>query len=79
MQVDILPDVLWLRVSEFIARNTGLHFPAERRPDLQRALAAAAAEFGFADSAGCVDWLLSARLTGPQLNILASHLTIGET
>jgi chemotaxis protein methyltransferase CheR len=79
MQVDAVPDVLWLRVSKFIARNTGLHFPAERRSDLQRGLAAAAAEFGFADSASCVDWLLSASLTRPQLNILASHLTIGET
>jgi chemotaxis protein methyltransferase CheR len=79
MRIDGVPDVLWLRVSEFIAGNTGLHFPAERRPDLQRGLAAAAAEFGFADSATCVDWLLSASLTRPQLNILASHLTIGET
>ena len=79
MRIDGVPDVLWLRVSEFIAGNTGLHFPAERRPDLQRGLAAAAAEFGFADSASCVDWLLSASLTRPQLNILASHLTIGET
>jgi chemotaxis protein methyltransferase CheR len=77
--VDIVPDAIWRRVSEFIARNTGLHFPAERRPDLQRGLAAAAAEFGFADSASCADWLLSAPLTRPQLNILASHLTIGET
>jgi chemotaxis protein methyltransferase CheR len=79
MQVDAVPDVLWVGVSEFVARNTGLHFPAERRPDLQRGLAAAAAEFGFADSASCVDWLLSASLTRPQLNVLAGHLTIGET
>src|SRR6266851_2404857 len=79
MQVDVVPDAVWPRVSEFIAQNTGLHFPAERRPDLQRGLAAAAAEFGFADGASCADWLLSAPLTRPQLNILASHLTIGET
>src|SRR5882762_3654295 len=79
MQVDVVPDVLWLRVSEFIARNTGLHFPSERRPDLRRGLAATAAEFGFADSARCADWLLSASLTRPQLHTLASHLTIGET
>ena len=55
-------------------------FPPERRADLQRALAAAAAEFGFADSASCAaEWLLSAPLTRPQLHTLASHLTIGET
>jgi chemotaxis protein methyltransferase CheR len=79
MQVDVVPDALWRRVSEFIAQNTGLHFPAERRPDLQRGLAAAAAEFGFADSESCADWLLSAPLTRPQLCTLASHLTVGET
>ncbi len=79
MQVDVVPDALWPRVGEFVAQNTGLHFPAERRQDLQRGLAAAAAEFGFADSASCADWLLSAPVTRPQLNILASHLTIGET
>jgi len=79
MQADAISDDLWQRVSELVARTTGLHFPAERQADLQRGLTAAAAEFGFADSASCVDWLLSASLTRPQLNILASHLTIGET
>jgi chemotaxis protein methyltransferase CheR len=79
MQVEVAPDDLWQRVGEFIAQNTGLHFPAERRPDLQRGLAAAATEFGLADGASCANWLLSAPLTRPQLNTLASHLTIGET
>src|SRR6266849_10316988 len=79
MQTDGVLDALWERLSEFIARNTGLHFPPERRSDLQRGFAAAAAEFGFADSARCADWLLSASLTRPQLHTLASHLTIGET
>jgi chemotaxis protein methyltransferase CheR len=66
-------------VSEFVAQQTGLHFPPERHPDLQRGLVAAAAEFGFADTVSCAEWLLSTPLTRPQLNILASHLTIGET
>jgi chemotaxis protein methyltransferase CheR len=79
MPIDVVPDALWRRVSEFIAQNTGLHFPTERRSELQRGLASAAAEFGFADAAGCADWLLSAPLTRPQLHTLAGHLTIGET
>jgi chemotaxis protein methyltransferase CheR len=79
MQTDGVPDALWGRLSEFIAQNTGLHFPPERRSDLQRGFTAAAAEFGFADSARCADWLLSASLTRPQLHTLASHLTVGET
>jgi chemotaxis protein methyltransferase CheR len=79
VQADVIPDALWQRVSEFVAEATGLHFPAERRPDLQRGLTAAAAEFGFADGASCADWLLSAPLTRPQLHALAGHLTVGET
>lgn len=79
MQTDGVPDALWGCLSEFIAQNTGLHFPPERRSDLQRGFTAAAAEFGFADSARCADWLLSTPLTRPQLHTLASHLTVGET
>jgi len=79
LRVDGVPDSLLPRLSEFIAEQTGLHFPPERRPDLQRGLTAAAAEFGFANSVSCADWLLSTPLTRPQLHTLASHLTIGET
>jgi len=79
MQTDVVPETLWPRLSEFIAEHIGLHFPPERRPDLQRALTAVAAEFGFASSARCADWLLSSPLTRPQLHALASHLTVGET
>jgi len=79
MQAESIPDALWQRVSEFFAQATGLHFPAERQPDLRRGLTAAAAEFGFADGASCADWLLSTPLTRPQLHALVSHLTVGET
>ncbi|HEY4443246.1 MAG TPA: CheR family methyltransferase [Steroidobacteraceae bacterium] len=79
MQIDAVPDALWRRVSEFIGQNTGLDFPGERRSDLQRGLAAAAAEFGLADAASCADWLLSGSPTRSQLHVVASHLTIGET
>src|SRR5882757_1086347 len=79
MQIDVVPDALWRRVSEFIAQHTGLDFPGERRSDLQRGLAAAATEFGLADAASCADWLLSTSLTRSQLHVVASHLTIGET
>jgi len=68
-----------MHVSEFVARSTGLHFPPERSTDLHRALTAAAAEFGFADARACAEWVLSSRLSQPQLHALASHLTIGET
>jgi chemotaxis protein methyltransferase CheR len=79
MQIDVVPDALWRRVSEFIAQHTGLDFPGERRSDLQRGLAAAATEFGLADAASCAEWVLSASLTRRQLHVVVSHLTIGET
>ena len=50
----------WLRLSEFIAETTGLHFPRERSVDLQRGVAEAARELGFEDPAACVGRLLSA-------------------
>jgi chemotaxis protein methyltransferase CheR len=68
-----------VRLSELVARYMGLHFPRERWADLQRGLAGAADEFGFDDVAECAEWLLSAPLTKAQLQVLASHLTIGET
>lgn len=69
----------WLRLSDFIAAQIGLHFPRERQTDLQRGLAGAAEEFGCANLAECAEWLLSAPLTRTQLQVLASHLTVGET
>ena len=44
MPAESLPEALCRRLGEFIAQNTGLHFPPERHPDLQRALASAAEE-----------------------------------
>jgi chemotaxis protein methyltransferase CheR len=79
MQAEAVSDDLWQRVSEFFARATGLHFPSERHADLQRGLAAAAKELGFADGPSCADWLLSTPPTRPQLHALVSHLTVGET
>lgn len=72
-------DSEWSRLSEFIAENIGLHFPAERRDDLERGFDGAAREFGFDDSAACVGWLLSMPPDPARLQVLASHLTIGET
>lgn len=69
----------WLQLSEFVAETMGLHFPSERLADLQRGVAQAAQELGFADTAGYVRELLTAPPAGTQLLVLASHLTIGET
>ena len=79
MEADALPDMQWQRLAELIAARTGLSFPPARRPDLLRALEAAARETDFQEPARYAEWLLSARPTARQLHALACHLTVGET
>ncbi|MFA6970792.1 MAG: CheR family methyltransferase [Gallionella sp.] len=74
-----LPPSLLSQLSEFVARQTGLHFPPERWADLERGIAAAAPDFNFSDCESCARWLLSAPLTRHMNEVLASHLSIGET
>jgi chemotaxis protein methyltransferase CheR len=69
----------WSQLSEFIAETMGLHFPPERLADLERGVAEAARELGFADVAAYVRWLLSTPPSKAQWQVLASNLTIGET
>ena len=79
MERSALPETHWSQLSRVIAAALGLSFPPERRPDLQRGIAAVGAELGFADVAACVDSLLAAPLTKTQVQVLATHLTISET
>lgn len=74
-----LPAPLLSRLSDVLAAHIGLHFPAERWSDLERGITAAASAFGMPDAKSCAHWLLSAPLTHSQIEILASHLTVGET
>lgn len=74
-----LPDSLCAEFSEFLARGIGLHFPRERWDDLERGVVAAAREFRFEDAGACVRWLMSSAVTRAQIEVLASHLTVGET
>lgn len=79
MMLSEVREAQWSQLSELIAESMGLHFPRERWDDLQRGLAGAAQQFGFENAAACVGWLLSAPLTKAQLQVLASHLTVGES
>jgi chemotaxis protein methyltransferase CheR len=68
------------RLNELVARHTGLHFPQERWADLERGLCGAAEECGFnLDVEGYLQKLLSSEWTQEEMEILAAHLTIGET
>src|SRR5262245_15467968 len=66
-------------LTAWIAQRLGLHFPPERQPEIARMLALGAKQFGFADAAGCAQWLLAGTPTDEQLSVLASYLTVGET
>jgi chemotaxis protein methyltransferase CheR len=79
MALDRVSGSQWSQLSEFIARTMGLHFPEERRADLQRGLTSAARELGFEDLAAFVDRLLTTTTPKAQFQVLASHLTVGET
>ncbi len=70
---------LWLSLSERVGVQMGLHYPEEKLDDLKRGVAAAAPLFGMADADACVQRLLSEPLTRPHIEILARHLTVGET
>jgi chemotaxis protein methyltransferase CheR len=72
-------DVLLARLSKLLAGHIGLHFPQERYSDLLRGMKAAARELGHASIEACIHWLLASRLSRREVEILASHLTVGET
>lgn len=72
-------DAEWDALGEVIARRMGLYFPPERRADLQRGVAAAARELALPDAAAYARRLLAAAPDQAQLQLLARHLTIGET
>jgi chemotaxis protein methyltransferase CheR len=75
----LLLDELLSRFSDFVANQIGLHFPRERRPDLERGVRAIARRLEEPDPESCVRRLLSRPLTKSQIEILASELTVGET
>jgi chemotaxis protein methyltransferase CheR len=74
-----IPDELLSRFSEFVANQTGLHFPRERWPELERGVRAAARQLQEPDAESCVRRLVSSPPQKSQIEILASELTVGET
>jgi chemotaxis protein methyltransferase CheR len=74
-----LSSSLLSQLSEFVGTQTGLNFPQERWGDLERGIVSAAPDFNFSDRESCVRWLLSAPLTRHMNEVLASHLSVGET
>jgi chemotaxis protein methyltransferase CheR len=67
------------QLSNALSARLGLYFPPERWRDLERALTAVAADLSCPDAAACIDQLVASPPSREQTEILARHLTVGET
>lgn len=74
-----LPHALLPQLSRLLETEMGLYYPEKSWGDLERRIAAAVPALGMTDTETCVRQLLSTSLTPGRIEILARHLTIGET
>ncbi len=74
-----ISDELLSQAAELISTRLGLHFPTARWDDLERGIGAAARELDFRDLQSFVRSFASSHWTKSQIEVLASHLTVGET
>lgn len=74
-----ISNIILSRLSKIISAKTAIHFPEERWDDLDRKTTFIAKEFGYSDIGEFTSYLESSRLTINQIEIMANHLTIGET
>jgi chemotaxis protein methyltransferase CheR len=63
----------------FVEERLGLRFQPSSGGELDQKIARAAWEYGFPGSVEFVEWLTRSPQSREQLEILAGHLTIGET
>jgi len=74
----IRPDITL--VSDLIRNWFGLDFPENRWPDLFRGIKGAGSELGLGDDGlDFIELIKRSEVNAAQLDVLASHLTIGET
>lgn len=62
----------------FIAEEIGIYFPKGGQ-ELEKKLVPALIELGFEDPSSGLESLLQTHLSQPQIEVLARHLTVGET
>jgi chemotaxis protein methyltransferase CheR len=74
-----IPAHLLHELSQMLSSQMGIHFAEERWRDIERGISTATRDFGFEDAKSCARWLLSSPLTRHQIEVLADHLTVGET
>jgi chemotaxis protein methyltransferase CheR len=74
-----IPDEMLEQLSYLVTARFGLYFPRERWPDLENGLAKAIKELGYENVEVGAQALLNSNIGRTEIEILASHLTIGET
>ncbi|MFC1836925.1 hypothetical protein ACFL2Q_19730 [Thermodesulfobacteriota bacterium] len=74
-----IPDSFMPRLSRSVEALAGLRFNRDRWSELRRAIERAAPELGFDNALSCGEWLESASLSDRQKEIIAGHVTVGET
>lgn len=79
MTLASIPGEVLSRLSDHIEKTMGLHYPPERWADLRRGLQGAAHDLGFSDPLKCAESLSTGIMTARQMQVLAGHLTVGET
>ncbi len=67
------------RLSAVLTESLGLSFHGDRLEQLQNRITLAMDELSFTSINDCVDALISSVLSRKQIEILAKHLTVGET
>ncbi len=68
-----------VQLSRLVADRLGLSFPRERWADLERGILSASPDLDFPQCGLFIQRLLSSSLSRNEIEILASHLTVGET
>ena len=66
-------------ISALILSKTGLHFPVEKKRDLERGLKSASIEYGASSLKEFAEKIINSTPSKELINLLGSHLTIGET
>lgn len=74
-----MAESLLVPFAAYLAERIGLHFPRERWHELEVATRRAAHDLGYGDVDACIRKLLSEPWSRQEIDVFASHLTVGET
>jgi chemotaxis protein methyltransferase CheR len=77
--IRVIPEALLQRLSDYLTRMVGLHFAKRNWKELQQKMSVVMSDFGFDKVEEFIETLLSLAPTRNQIEILARHLTVGET